>query len=149
MEVGTVTGIVSAIIAAFAAFFAYRMLKLNERVIEQSANISRRQGVIDLHHTWSDIKKIEFDKSTRESIAKAKGALSLTATLWLHDIIEKEILRQNYWESFDALFQIFNNYDQVIEGFNRTGKQMLTNEIKRAHNEMNAMTISQANTSTI
>ena len=149
MEIATVAGIVSVIVSAFSAFFAYRMLKLNEKVIEQSANISRRQGVIDLHHTWSDIKKVEFDKSTKESIAKAKGALSLTATLWLHDIIEKEILRQNYWDSFDTLFQIFNSHDQVIAGFNRTGKQMLTNEIKRAHKEMSDMTVNQVNTSNI
>lgn len=106
---------------------------------ETNKNISRRQGVIDLHFAWSEVKDIGKNELITANILKAINALGLTATLWNNDVIEKNVLFQSYWYAFRDLFDTLNSIDELIPGKKITCRNALTKEIRKAYDEMERM----------
>lgn len=90
------TSLFTAILALAVSIVA---VFLSGRANNTNKNMFRRQGVIDLHMAWLDIKEIDNKCLIGPDIIKAVNALSLTASLWNHDVIEKSILYQTYWAS--------------------------------------------------
>ena len=50
--------------------------------------------------SWNNVNDIDVKNLIGPDIVKAVNALSLTASLWNHDVIEKTILYQTYWGSY-------------------------------------------------
>lgn len=131
----------SMIISLVAAYFAGRANSINK-------NIFKRQGVIDLHMAWQGINDIDPDNLIGPDVVKAVNALSLTASLWNHDVIEKSILYQTYWGSFKDLYDKLYNLDVLVPGLKKTCKSLITAEIKKAYkgmDEVDLKTVTQTN----
>ena len=131
----------SMIISLVAAYFAGRANSINK-------NIFKRQGVIDLHMAWQGINDIDPDNLIGPDVVKAVNALSLTASLWNHDVIEKSILYQTYWGSSKDLYDKLYNLDVLVPGLKKTCKSLLTAEIKKAYkgmDEVDLKTVTQTN----
>ncbi len=111
-------------------------IKLTASAMELTAKMFKRQHVIDLHMAWKDIKHIDPAAPVAVDVVRGVNALGLTATLWNHDIIEREILFTSYWPGFQALYDSLATCTVVLPTVNKMGKDCLTNEIKRAYNEM-------------
>jgi hypothetical protein len=131
----------SMIISLVAAYFAVRANSINK-------NIFKRQGVIDLHMAWQGINDIDPDNLIGPDVVKAVNALSLTASLWNHDVIEKSILYQTYWGSYKDLYDKLYNLDVLVPGLKKTCKSLMTAEIKKAYkgmDEVDLKTVTQTN----
>lgn len=142
MEIATfiIAGL-SMVISIIAAYFAGRANSLNK-------NIFKRQGVIDLHMAWQGISDIDPNNLVGPDVVKAVNALSLTASLWNHDVIEKSILYQSYWESYKDLYDKLYNLDVLVPGLKKTCKSLMTPEIKKAYkgmDEVDLKTVIQTN----
>jgi hypothetical protein len=108
-----------------------------EKAITTTKEIAKRQGVIDLHLAWRDIGDIDADpgKIISEDVRRGVNALDLTASLWNHDVLEKEILFQSYWIPYKKIFDRLDSLE-FIPDLGTTGKALLSGEIRRVYEEM-------------
>lgn len=128
----TISVVLSAVavgISLIAVFVAGRANSLNK-------NTFRRQGVIDLHMAWQGVNEINNDNLVGPDIVRGVNALALTASLWNHDVIEKNILYQTYWEPYKRLYEQLYFNDRLVPGHNRTCKSLITTEIQKAYEQM-------------
>jgi len=122
--------------------------------IAESANrmnkrMFKRQGVIDLHIAWSTIRNIDENQLITPDIVNAVNTMSLTAMLWNHDVMEKPILYQSYWNSYRQLYEKLSSIETIPPKMNARCKDLITSEITKAYNSMNSANISQTLTTEI
>lgn len=112
----------------------------NERLVlltnEVSKQIAKRQGVIDLHEAWKGINHIDCHRQSGPEVVKSVNALALTASLWNHDVIEKVIIYQTYWDPYRELYDECTNCDKTVPGLKKSCKDLITSEITKAYEEM-------------
>lgn len=125
----------SMLISVIAIFMAGKASNLNKKMF-------KRQGVIELHMAWQDVNNIDSTNIIGPDVIKAVNAMSLTASLWNHDVIEKSILYQSYWNSYRDLHDKLVNIDVLIPGHKKTCRSLITNEIKKAYKGMNETDLS-------
>lgn len=138
----------SLIIAGFSLVISLGAIFLSGRANTLSKNMFKRQGVIDLHMAWTDIKDIDKNNLIGPDIIRAVNAMSLTASLWNHDVIEKSILYQTYWNSYKDLYDTLININELVPGHKRTCRSLITNEIAKAYEGMknaDLATVTQTN----
>lgn len=128
--------LLSIVIASIAAILSFISLYLSGAANRTNKKMFKRQGVIDLHMAWQDIKEIDKNNLIGPDIVKAVNALSLTASLWNHDVIEKSILYQTYWASYRDLYDTLININELIPGHKRTCRSLISNEIIKAYEGM-------------
>lgn len=126
----------SLIIASLALFVSLVAVFLSGRANNTNKNMFRRQGVIDLHMAWQGISEIDRENLIEPDIVKAVNALSLTASLWNHDVIEKSILYQTYWTSYRDIYDTLININELVPGHKKTCRSLMTNEITKAYEGM-------------
>mgnify|MGYP003655906487 CR=1 FL=1 len=134
------------IIAGFSLLVSIGAIYLSAMSRNLNKNMFKRQGVIDLHMAWMDIREIDKDKLITPDIIKAINTMSLTASLWNHDIIEKNILYETYWNSYRDLYDTLYNINELIPGKKATCRSLITTEISKAYEGMknaNLSTITQ------
>src|SRR5690606_37394384 len=140
--------ILSLVIASLALIISGVAVYLSGKANNTNKNMFRRQGVIDLHIAWQDINDIDENDLIGPDVVKAVNALSLTASLWNHDVIEKSILYQTYWGSYKDLYDKLYNLDELVPGLKKTCKSLMTAEIKKAYkgmDEVDLKTVTQTN----
>jgi hypothetical protein len=169
--VAAIGAVVSAVAASFSARASTRSSRLAETSLEMSKEHSRqsselskehfkqsteltkdifkRQGVIDLHMAWQDIHGIDPNNLITPHVVRAVNTLGLTAALWNHDVVDRNILYQQYWSVFRSLYDTLNSITNVIPGLNQTGRDLLTPEIRRAYDEMHSMEVGSVKVSRI
>ena len=136
MASATLVAIVSAaasIISAGAAVVALDRARVAREVSER---MFRRQGVIDLHMAWQGVNSLDPEQAIAGDLVKAVGALELTAALWNHDIIEKLILYQSYWDSYRELVDTLSHSQVVVPEMKRRFCDFITPPVLRAYDEM-------------
>lgn len=126
----------SLIIATLALLVSLIAVFLSGKANNTNKNMFRRQGVIDLHMAWQGISEIEPDNLIEPDIVKAVNALSLTASLWNHDVIEKSILYQTYWISYRDIYDTLIHINELVPGHKKTCRSLMTNEITKAYEGM-------------
>ena len=129
--------IFSVTLAGISLLISIIAVFLSGRASIQNKNMFKRQGVIDLHMAWQGVNEIDKNNLIGPDIIKAGNALALTSALWNHDVIEKSILYQTYWEPFRTLYDQLNGIEDLIPGHKKTCKSILTIEIRKAYDGMN------------
>lgn len=124
-----ILSIVSLFLAGYACNINIKMFK--------------RQGVINLHEAWKGVNEIDKDNIITDDVVKANNALSLTASLWNHDIIEKAILYEQYWPAYQQLYEQLDSIKTVVPKTNRSGQSYITSVMKKVYKEMEKMETSQ------
>lgn len=132
----------SLFIATLALVISGIAVFLSGKANNTNKNMFRRQGVIDLHMAWQDIKDIEENNLIGPDVVKAVNALSLTASLWNHDVIEKSILYQTYWNSYKDLHDTLISINKLVPGHKKTCRSLITNEITKAYEGMKNIDLS-------
>ncbi|WP_158974287.1 hypothetical protein [Cellulophaga sp. L1A9] len=138
----------SIVIASISIGISLLAVFLSGKANNTNKNMFRRQGVIDLHMAWQGINEIDKNKLIGPDIVKAVNALSLTASLWNHDVIEKSILYQTYWNSYRDLYDTLIIINELVPGHKKTCRSLMTNEITKAYEGMknaDLNTVSQTN----
>ncbi|EFK57346.1 hypothetical protein U0038_17555 [Sphingobacterium spiritivorum] len=110
---------------------------------ETNKKIAKRQGVIDLHNAWNNIRSISKSDLITPDIVNATNALSLTASLWNNSVMEKNILYQSYWSNFKNLYDTLASIDELVPGHNFSCKSLLTADIKSVYKEMEKIELSK------
>jgi hypothetical protein len=128
--------LLSVILAGLSLLISLGAIYMAGYANNTNKNMFKRQGVIDLHMAWQGVNEIDKNKLIGPDIIKGVNALSLTASLWNHDVIEKSILYQTYWDSFKTLYEQIYAIEDLVPGQKRTCKSLLTNEISKAFEDM-------------
>ena len=128
--------IVTVILAVVSLLISLIAVYLSGKANNTNKNMFRRQGVIDLHMAWQDISEVDKNNLIAPDIVRAVNALSLTASLWNHDVIEKSILYQTYWNSYRDLYDTLININELVPGHKKTCRSLMTNEITKAYEGM-------------
>jgi hypothetical protein len=128
--------VITLIIAGLSILISLIAVFLSGKASVTNKRMFKRQGVIDLHMAWQDINDIDPKNLIGPDIVKAVNALSLTASLWNHDVIEKSILYQSYWGAFEEIYNKLVNLDELVPGHKKTCKSLITAEIKKAYKGM-------------
>jgi len=128
--------LISILVAIISLGFSGIALFQSGKANRTNKNMFKRQGVIDLHMAWQNVNDINPDDLVGPDIVKAVNALSLTATLWNHDVIEKSILYQTYWSPYRDLYDKLINLDKLVPGHKKTCRSLITNEIQTAYEGM-------------
>ncbi|MCW8314205.1 hypothetical protein K7A41_23470 [Sphingobacterium sp. InxBP1] len=123
--------------------------KIAERQRQTDINIAKRQGVIDLHNAWAVVNDINPATCIVPDVIKAINALSLTASLWIHDVIERDLLYQSYWQAYKDLYDKLIGMNEVPIGLNYTPRSKISPDIKKAYHEMSQKEISSINSTNI
>src|SRR5581483_3388843 len=115
--------------------------ELTKRIFEQNSALTkdmfRRQGVISLHTAWQDVSGINPAAPVVPDIVRAVNTLGLTAALWNHDVVDKEILYQQYWKTFESLHDTLLQITKAIPGIEKSGRDLvLTPDITAAYEGM-------------
>lgn len=138
-----VAGYTAAVIAGLALIVSIIYVCFVRRGNKLTKNVAQRQGIIDLHNAWDGVSELDPDALIGPDVAKAVNALSLTASLWNHDAMEKVILFQNYWPSFRHLYDVLKPCQRVVPGYDRKACDCITVEIERAYEEMRRYSLSR------
>lgn len=106
MSASDTIALAAAFFAAVSAGGALWSLILSKRALIEAGlsramnkDMFKRQGVIDLHMAWQSVNEIDPANLVGPDVCIAANALSLTATLWNHGVVERIILFQSYWKS--------------------------------------------------
>lgn len=120
-----------------------------EKAVTTSVEIFKRQGVIDLFESWEDLRDINPLKPITPDVVRAVRALELTASLWNHDIVKKEIIHQSFWGDFKHIYDTVNQIAGQVPELRSTGPELLTRRIRRAYKEMDDFDTHKEASSTI
>ncbi len=129
--ISALAAVISAIAAVIAVVWAHIARKTSERIF-------RRQGVIDLHMAWQGVNRINSQKPITGHVVKAVSVLELTAALWNHDIIEKNILYQSYWDDYRELVDTLSGSRTPVPKMTRRCCDFITQPVRDAYQEMDA-----------
>lgn len=111
-------------------------LYLSGRATATTKNIAKRQGVIDLYKAWEGVNDIDVNQPITPDIVRAANAISLTASLWNHDVIEKQILFESYWPAYREIYETLYGMNALIPGKKVSGKKLITSEITKVYEQM-------------
>lgn len=143
MSTSDTIALAAAFFAAVSTGGALWSLILSKRALIEAGlsramnkDMFKRQGVIDLHMAWQGVNEIDPATLVGPDVCLAANALSLTATLWNHDVVERIILFQSYWKSYKALYDSLS-CDVLVPGYTtKKCRDFLTPEMLRAYEEM-------------
>jgi len=139
--------VLTLVVATASLVTSVATFKVAQAANRSSKEIAKRQGVIDLHVQWNGINDINLSNPVVPDVKNAVNALSLTASLWNHDVVHKPIIMQSYWDIYRTLYDKLYIHNDVITGLGRTGKSMISPDIMKAYREMESYELSRVETS--
>src|SRR5262245_20130135 len=123
-DVISVVALLISLVSAVAAVISARAANMANRVALTTAEVNKqifkRQGVIELHMAWRDVKQLDAANIDATDAIRAANALDLTAALWNHDVVEHVILYQSYWTSYRNIYDTLYNFTAVLPNTNTT-----------------------------
>ena len=111
--------------------------------------IAKRAGVIELHQAWHGVNRFDPDRPVYPDAINAANALDLTASLWNHDVLEREILFQSYWKWFREFYRVLSKCELVIPRDGRRICDMLSPAVTLAYKQMEDMELKGVKQTTI
>jgi hypothetical protein len=123
-------GLVMAIISLVVSLIS------NSRSNTLQRTMFKKGNVIDLALAWKGVNTIDPQQLITPDVVNAVNALDLTASMWNHDILEKEILMQSYWPTFRDLYDALYTCNQMPPGIKKTCRDCITADMTRAYEEM-------------
>ena len=117
--------------------------KINTKGIETSVKIAHRQGVIDLSKAWEGTSMLS-DPIIVPDLVKAVNALSETATAWNHDIIDRLIIIQLYYDSFCRIYEFIEaKREELVPTLSKNFRMLLSSDIQKSYYDMKKLYLSQ------
>ena len=124
---------ISAVVSVIALFMAGKASNLNKRMF-------KRQGIIDLHMAWKGTNIVDPKNPIAQDVVNGVNALDLTASLWNHDVIEKDILYQSYWLPFKDFYEAIRYSDTLVPKINKKLRELITPEVELVYDQMKKYT---------
>lgn len=134
--------LITLIVAIGAFLVGVGTICIAKTTNETNKRIAKRQNVVDLHNAWAVVNDFDKKKPISPDVIKAINAVSLTASLWNHDVLEKNLLYQSYWGSYCDIVDKLKDMHEIIPSHKFTGKSRVTNDILKAYRGMESMDLS-------
>ncbi len=109
----------------------------------------KRQGIIDLHMAWRGVNELDTDNLIAPDVNNAANALTLTASLWKHDVIEKIILYQSYWFDYKRLYEVMKGCHKIVPGYSKKCSEFILPEMDKAFEQMKSFTLDSVSQTTV
>lgn len=131
----------AAFVASIIAIIAsYRAVNATNKI---NIKIAQRQNVINLHATWKDTSMLA-DPVVVPDLVRSVNALSETAAAWNHDINDRYLIDQLYYESFSRIYDFIQSKgEQLVPSLPKSYRDLLTPDIQRAYQGMKEFHLSQ------
>lgn len=110
--------------------------QIADKDIELTKKMFQRQGIFELHKVWDEVASINIEKPIFEDVRKLVNALNLTASIWHHDIIIKELILSYYWRTFRHLYNELNSCNVVLPEYKKQCNELISDEVTKAYKEM-------------
>ena len=120
---------VSLIVSVIYVWLSGSASNLNKRMF-------KRQGIIDLFMAWRGTNSIDPKNLVISDVVNGVNALDLTASLWNHDVIEKNVLYQSYWRPYKDFYYSIRYSETLVPGLNKKLRELVTPEIEIAYDQM-------------
>ena len=151
-----VASVVSAFAASKSASLANQTISENRKIAESSREISlnalesnssaskvlqsmfKRQYIFELHNAWGKVCDISKESPNVDDAITGANTLTLTAAVWLHDVMDKNILHQTYGKDYIHVYNSLYSIEDDLPCTKKSGREMLTDSVTRVFNEMNA-----------
>lgn len=121
-----------AILLSGAAFvFSIISLFMNLKV-------KRNENVKILFEMWKGTNNLDISKFIQPDFINAINAMSFTSSCWIYEIVNREIIFSNFYDSFCSIFEFSEkNADHPLVGLNqKTISECITSDIKKTFREM-------------
>jgi hypothetical protein len=123
------------LLLTFASLLVLGGLYLSRRSPPKQAN----DHVFNLHKSWEGINEIDCDRLIGPDVTNAVRAMTITASSWLNDLVEKKIILENHFEDFELLYGELMRCDKIVPGFEKRDlkcRDFISEEMKRAYEQM-------------
>lgn len=124
------------LILTFVAFVILAVIYLVSKNRHPGGNSNY---VFELHESWDGVNEIDCGNLIGPDVTKAVRAMTITATSWLNNLVEKEIIMQNHFEDYETLYKELTTCDKIVPGFERKKlkcKDVISSEMMKAYTEM-------------
>lgn len=98
-----------------------------------------KEHVFNLHESWDGVNEIDCDQLIGPDVTNASRAMTITASSWLNQLVEKKIIIENHFDDFENLITTMERCDKVVPGFEKKGvkcKDFVSAEMKNAYRQM-------------
>jgi len=128
------------LVSFIALFFSYRSASATNKI---NVKIAQRQNVVNLQTTWKDTSMLG-DPIIVPDLVKAVNALSETAASWNHDINERILIDQLYYNSFSRIYDFIEaKREELIPSLSTNYRSLLSPDIQKAYQDMKMFHLSQ------
>jgi len=132
-QVSVLIASAALIVSIVAIVVSFRSASETNKI---NVRIAQRQNVVNLQTTWRDTSMLA-EPVVIPDLVKAVNALSETAAAWNHDINDRRIIDQMYYDSFSRLYDfIESKREELIPSLSKTYRSLLSPDIQRAYQEM-------------
>ncbi len=121
---------------AILATLVYAYLVIRNRPGSKNAELAFR-----LDDAWKGVNEVDCDRLIGPDVTNAINAMQITASSWLHNLVDRDIIVENHFEGFESLYNELNRCDRVVPGFEKAKRKcpdFISFEMKRAFEQMKA-----------
>ncbi len=97
------------------------------------------EHMFKLHDSWNGVNEIDCERLIGPDVTNAVRAMTITASSWLNELVDKEIIIQNHFEDFETLYTELMSCNKVVPGFEKKAlkcKDFISKEMEKAYSEM-------------
>jgi hypothetical protein len=131
----------AAIISAFAAIASWIAAIVAIRKADHALQNTRRQALFELANQWANVNDVDTSRPLiGPAVKHAVNALNTTASCWTHNVVDHDVILDQFWRDFDQIFLRLAECDIAVPGYaNLTCRQCVTDEVRKAHLSMHQM----------
>lgn len=123
-----VVAIIATMAAIGSAIFTFQANK-------QAKLIAMQSHVVTLFEYWKGVHAIDPQNPVDTHVVQALNILAFTATVWNHNIADRQLVYEDYWDSYKNLYESIALIP-LMNRFSKSGKELLKKGVIRAYNEM-------------
>jgi hypothetical protein len=128
----------AAIVVALAAIASFIAAVVAIRKSDTALQNTRRQTLFELVNQWASVNDIDTSQPLiGPDVRRAVNALDTTASSWTHNVVDHDVILDQFWSDFDQIFLRLAECDIPVPGYkNFTCRQCVKEEVRRAHLSM-------------
>ena len=108
---------------------------------KKDKGVSNSDYVFELHKSWEGVNEIDPERLIGPDVTRAARAMTITASSWLNNLVDKKVIIQNHFEDFELLYNAMVSCKHIVPGFEKRKticKDFISEEMKKTYEEMKA-----------
>lgn len=118
------TGIIGVVISGIGVYIARQAMKSSEEIARTQRRLAQRQLIIPLWQYMASLNKIDTENPNVDHVLKAVNTLELVALCVEGNMVDGQVIRRTFRDSFVALVDQIDNC-RTLPALNKDGKALL------------------------